>query len=469
MIKQKLSKRHTDSDLSNTPTDTSLVCSSRDHELNMPKGRASVHDKKTSDNNSKVNHSQHSGSSNKQVSNIVYVLSMSGEPLMPTSQGKASHILKRGGAKVVSRKPFTIQLNYPCGNNKQEIKLGFDPGYEHVGVSATTEKKELYAAEVVLRSDIVGLMKERKNNRKNRRSRLWHRQPRFNHRTRCKGWLSPSIQHKKDSMLKIADRVAKILPITSVIYEVAKFDIQKIQNPEIYGKEYQDGEQKGFENVKKYVLYRDGYKCQHCKTKEKVVLHVHHIILRSNGGTDRPANLITLCEKCHGLVHEEKIKLKIKTEKQFKAETFMNTVRKRMIEELKQKYVVEETYGYLTALHRREFEIDKSHANDAFCIAGGTIQERSNVLYYGQRRRNNRGIQVNRKGFKPSVRKQRYKLQPKDLVRFENKMYLVCGVNSYGKGIYLDDEVKRKQKDKKYTKTAAVEIVKYASGMYLNL
>jgi hypothetical protein len=50
MVKQKLSKRHTDLDHSNTPTDTSLVCSSRGHELNSPGD--SVHDKKTSDNNS---------------------------------------------------------------------------------------------------------------------------------------------------------------------------------------------------------------------------------------------------------------------------------------------------------------------------------------------------------------------------------------------------------------------------------
>ena len=51
--------------------------------------------------------------------------------------------------------PFTIKLTYKTSDYKQEIVLGVDSGTKHVGLSATTKSKELYASEVILRSDEV--------------------------------------------------------------------------------------------------------------------------------------------------------------------------------------------------------------------------------------------------------------------------------------------------------------------------
>jgi len=42
--------------------------------------------------------------------------------------------------------------------------------------------------------------------RRNRRSRKWYRQPRFNNRKRDDGWLAPSIRHKLDSHLRIVKK-----------------------------------------------------------------------------------------------------------------------------------------------------------------------------------------------------------------------------------------------------------------------
>ena len=129
MAKQKLSKRHTDSDLSNTPPDTSLVRCNCDHgSLNIPEGRGSAHDEKTFNNTSEVNQQQLHRAGPK-VSDIVYVLSMSGEPLMPTKPRKARILLKEGKATVIQRKPFTIKLNYETTNFKQDVTLAVDPGY----------------------------------------------------------------------------------------------------------------------------------------------------------------------------------------------------------------------------------------------------------------------------------------------------------------------------------------------------
>ena len=54
-------------------------------------------------------------------------------------------MLRDGKAHVVRLEPFTIQLDYASGEKIQEISLGIDAGSKHIGVSATTEKKEIIA------------------------------------------------------------------------------------------------------------------------------------------------------------------------------------------------------------------------------------------------------------------------------------------------------------------------------------
>lgn len=85
----------------------------------------------------------------------VYVLNQRKEPLMPTTPSKARKLLKQGKAKVVKRTPFTIQLLTATGEVKQDITLGMDAGSKTIGLSATTDKDELFSAEVELRNDIV--------------------------------------------------------------------------------------------------------------------------------------------------------------------------------------------------------------------------------------------------------------------------------------------------------------------------
>lgn len=320
---------------------------------------------------------------------LVYVLNHRGEPLMPTTPRKARVLLKEGKAKVKKRTPFTIQLLYGSTGYKQPIRLGVDSGFKHVGLSAISKKQELYSAEVQLRTDMVDLLAEKRAYRSNRRSRKTrYRQARFLNRRKPKGWLAPSIQHKLDSHVRLVAQVKKILPITHIIVEVAAFDIQKIKNPEIQGKDYQDGEQKDFWNVREYVLYRDNHKCRHCKGKSNVpILQVHHLESRKTGG-NRPANLITLCKACHDEHHANKIKLKAKPTKGFKAETFMTMVRWRLVDQLECKT----TYGYVTKHNRILLGLPKSHANDAFVIASRIDRSRSQSYQIKQVRKQNRKL-----------------------------------------------------------------------------
>ena len=145
----------------------------------------------------------------------------------------------------------------------------------------------MYSADVELRNDIVDLLSTRRQNRRTRRNRLRYREPRFNNRmhSKNKGWLAPSIEQKIETHLRVVDDVYKILPIKNIIVETASFDLQKIQNPEISGEEYQQGEQFSFWNVREYILWRDNHECQCChgKSKDKI-LNVHHIESRKTGG-----------------------------------------------------------------------------------------------------------------------------------------------------------------------------------------
>ena len=305
---------------------------------------------------------------------MVYVLNKEDKPLMPCSEAKARRLLKAKKAHIVNYCPFTIQLDFDCENKTQDITLGVDAGSKTIGLSATTATKELYASNVELRNDIVKLLSNRRELRRNRRNRKRrYRQARFDNRMKSKkkGWLAPSVLNKINTHLKVIANVYKILPITKLVIEVASFDIQKIKNPEISGEEYQQGEQLGFWNVREYVLFRDNHECQYCHGKSKdPILNVHHIESRKTG-CNSPNNLITLCETCHHKYHKGEIQLNLKRGKSFRDATFMGIMRWELYSGLQKLYPnVHLTYGYITKNVRIEHGLQKDHYIDARCISG---------------------------------------------------------------------------------------------------
>ena len=326
---------------------------------------------------------------------LVYVLNKYGQPLMPTSRcGKVKHLLNKGLAKVVKRCPFTILLLYDSNSYTQPISLGIDAGSKVIGISATTETKELYAAEVELRNDIVDLISTKREYRRTRRNRKTrYRKPRFNNRKNKKeGWLAPSVQHKINTHIRVVDDVCKILPVTKITVEVASFDIQKIKNPDIQGVEYQQGEQLDFWNTREYVLFRDNHTCQCCKGKSKdKYLNVHHIESRKIGGNS-PNNLITLCEICHQGYHKGEITLpkNIKRGMVFRDAAFMGIMRWAFYNKLKFKYgnMVSMTFGYITKNTRIENTLSKTHCVDARCISGNPNAIPLGYYYYQKKVRN---------------------------------------------------------------------------------
>ncbi len=417
------------------------------------------------------------------MSQTVFVINHHGKPLMPTSPRKARLLLKQGKARIFRHDPvFAIQLLHGSSGYKQPIELGIDSGYEVIGFSAKTGKKEVLCGELVLLSEMSERLTKKRTNRRQRRQRKQYRQPRFDNRRRREGWLAPSIHHKYDSHLRVVKHIELMLPIAKKTIEIASFDIQKIKNPSIYGAEYQHGDQYGFMNIREYVMHRDDHECQNpnCsnRTTQKI-LKVHHIGYWRGDRTDRPGNLITLCIQCHiprnhqegGFLHGWHPSLK-----SFKPETFMTTVRWRLVNALECNH----TYGHVTKQDRTALGLSKTHANDAFVIAGGTIQKRATLLKLEQVRRNNRSLQKfydakyldirtgERAGGKDlssgrssrnkqrsgenlrkyrghklskgrrSIRRQRYKYQPNDIVSHDGQHRHVKGMQNYGTYIKLD-------------------------------
>ena len=273
-----------------------------------------------------------------------------------------------------------------------------------------------------------------------------------------------------------------ILPVTKIKIEVANFDTKKLKNPEIEGKQYQQGEQHGYWNLREYIMHRDNHTCQNpsCKNKAKEqILEVHHVGYWKGDRSDRPGNLITLCDKCHVPANHQEDGFLYSWEpelKSFKPQTFMATVRWRLVNALGCEY----TYGYITKSKRIALGLSKSHVNDAFVIAGGGEQDRAESCTINQYRRNNRSLQkfydakyidirdgkvksgqklfsgrrkrnknLNGENLRKyrghkvskgrrSIRKQRYFYQSKDLVKYEGKIYQVAGVQNKGAYIKLN-------------------------------
>lgn len=373
---------------------------------------------------------------------MVYVLDIEGNPLMPTERhGKVRRLLRGGLAHVVKLQPFTIQLDYEGKRYKQPVSLGIDAGSVHIGVSATTEKKELLSAEAVLRTDIVKKIATRKELRSNRRYRKTrYRKERFNNRKRKEGWLAPSIRYKVDKHLQVISMAHSILPITKTTIEVGQFDIAKIKNPDIQGEDYQHGEQMGFWNVREYVLARDNHTCLHCHGKSKdPILNVHHLESRKTGG-NAPNNLITLCETCHKAYHRGEFKLKIKRGTSLRDAAAMNIMRWTVYSKAKAEFSnVHLTYGYITKHTRIENDIEKTHCADAYCISGNIHAKR--LEYYMKCRclqRHTRTLHMvkpKKKGKRPSQIASHWigksKLQRYDMVEWNGiKCFIFGSTNS---------------------------------------
>lgn len=303
-------------------------------------------------------------------------MNMRGDPLMPCTQKKARILLKEGKAVIYKYDPFTIQLTYATGETKQDCHIGIDTGSKHIGMAITSENKVLFKGEIELRQDVKSNIDTKHIYRRSRRNRKTrYRQPRFLNRKRSDKWLPPSLQNRVDHTFHWIDTFCSLVSDPILHIEVGKFDTAKMINPEINGVDYQHGQTYGFFEERYFVFARDNYTCQCCGKSKDKILQTHHIIYRSNGGTDRVDNLITVCTDCHTSKNHQKGGILYKWQeqhkkvKQYKEPPFMNAIRKRIFARYPNAHT---TYGSETTSHRKELGLEKTHYNDAITISGIT-------------------------------------------------------------------------------------------------
>src|SRR5574343_834697 len=236
--------------------------------------------------------------------NSVFVLSNTKKPLMPCRPARARKLLTAGRAAVYRLHPFTIILKDRADGDTQDVQVKVDPGSKATGI-ALVGNFEQQGAVVLFGANLNHRGQVMKNNLESRRSlrrgRRWrktrYRQARFLNRARKAGWLPPSIESRVVNTESVINRLVARCPITSASVEIVKFDTQAMVNPEVSGKEYNQGELCGYE-VREYLLEKWNRTCAYCGKKD-VPLQVEHIHPKALGGSNRVSNLAMACQPCN--------------------------------------------------------------------------------------------------------------------------------------------------------------------------
>jgi 5-methylcytosine-specific restriction endonuclease McrA len=226
----------------------------------------------------------------------VLVLDANKQPLMPCHPARAKELLRKGKAVVYRRYPFTIMLKQVVECQPLPVQVKIDPGSRVTGIVLVVKppqkrRKVGWGMELHHRGQAIrdALLKRRQQRRSRRGRKTRYHAPRFNNRRRAEGWLPPSLQSRVDNTCTWVDRLRKLCPISEIVLERVKFDTQLLQNPNISGMEYQQGELAGNE-VREYLLEKWGHKCAYCgKT----------LIPQRRGGSHRVSNLTLACHKCN--------------------------------------------------------------------------------------------------------------------------------------------------------------------------
>ncbi len=326
----------------------------------------------------------------------VFVLDKRKKPLMMCSEKRARLLLEQRRARIHRMVPFTIRLidRLQEGSAMQLIRIGIDPGSKTTGIALLREKEIVNeeTGEIIRTRTVLMLlhlvhrgyaihksMLNRAIHRRFRRNRLRYRPARFLNRTRPKGWLAPSLQHRVDTTMSWVTRLMLWSPVTVLSQELVRFDMQKMQNPEISGAEYQRGTLFGTE-VREYLLEKWKHKCAYCGAKN-VPLEIEHIHAKSKGGSNRISNLTLACvlrnqkkdniDITEFLAHKpDKLKqILAQAKAPLKDAAAVNSTRWALYQRLKATGLnVEIASGGKTKWNRTQLHIPKDHGLDAACV-----------------------------------------------------------------------------------------------------
>lgn len=320
----------------------------------------------------------------------VFVLDKHGKPLMPCSEKRARLLLSRHRARVHRLVPFVIRLTDTRLQDValQPLQVKLDPGSKTTGVAVVRVAEPvgmgrsvsvLFLMELIHRGrQISESLTARRAMRRRRRGQLRYRAPRFNNRTKPTGWLAPSLRHRVETTVNWVARLRRWAPVTGLVSELVRFDMQAMENPDIEGVEYQKGTLFGYE-VREYLLEKWGRSCAYCSKKE-VPLQIEHVVPKARSGSNRISNLTLACGPCNTRKGARSIEEFVKdspTLKRILAKlkiplrdaAAVNSTRWALLTELKNTGLpVESASGGRTKFNRSQLGIPKTHALDAVCV-----------------------------------------------------------------------------------------------------
>ena len=309
---------------------------------------------------------------------------------MPCSNARARILIKKGKAKIYRLFPFTIQLTGETIHNLQPVAIKFDPGATTTGVALVrlhgdpSHQTVLHLSQITHRGQSIRkhMIRRAMFRRRRRSANLRYRAPRFDHRTRQRGWLPPSLQSRVDNVASWLIRYRKLAPITTIHVESVRFDMQALENPDIEGVQYQRGTLFGAE-LWEYLLEKWGCKCAYCD-RQDIPLEAEHIVPKAAFGSNRVSNLTLACHTCNTLKNAQPIQsfladapkrleyILTHTRKPLAAAAAVNITRKAIQEHFFATGLnVQSASGGRTKFNRTQLAIPKTHALDAACV--GTL------------------------------------------------------------------------------------------------
>ncbi len=314
------------------------------------------------------------------MSNYIFVIDSSKQPLSPCHPSVARKLLTSGQAAVFRRYPFTIILKKEVTATPQPIEIKIDPGSKTTGIALVQGNKVIFGAELTHRGQVIkASLESRRILRRNRRNRhTRYRRARFLNRARPKGWLAPTLTHRVLTTLTWVNKFIRLAPISSIAFELVRFDLQQVEKPEISGIEYQQGTLSGYE-VREYLLEKWDRKCAYCETEN--IPQIEHIHPKSKGGSNRISNLCLACEHCNIKKGTQDIKVFLakkpdvlkkvlaQAKRPVKDAVAVNSTRWALFNALKTTGLTVTTgSGGRTKFNRARLNLPKIHWLDAACV-----------------------------------------------------------------------------------------------------
>ena len=262
------------------------------------------------------------------------------------------------------------------------------PGVRRTGIALVAllenEERTLYQEEIQHRSDISTRLQERRSHRGRRRGERWYRAPRFNNRRRAADRLPPSLESVVSNQEHRIGRLAARSGAATVVLQDSKFDTQKVLNPGIHGKEYQEGPLYK-SHLREYVAEQWKHQCAYCGKedwKDHTRFELDHVVPRSRNGPTSVGNIVWACHPCNEAKSDSDLETFL--EKNPDRSTAVRTrkdLRPRLAAAGNMAWICQTLRGRLstgglkirtttgadTAHRRRELGITKNHANDAAC------------------------------------------------------------------------------------------------------